>query len=108
MHPSLYVFTTLRVPIKTVEQNMLHDQNVLISSRFRFYTPKMHNLLYRYCMDQAPTTKLKGTVGRSGSSLIPINSEDSNLVHVWEFSNNQYKHCNCVEEKHWVLVISCV
>lgn len=37
-----------------------------------------------------------------------IDSEDANFVHVREFGNHQHKHSKCVEEKHRMLVVSCM
>ncbi|KAJ6326562.1 hypothetical protein OIU76_003861 [Salix suchowensis] len=42
------------------------------------------------------------------SSIISIDSEYANLVHVWELGNNQHKYSQCVEEEHWILIVCCV
>lgn len=41
-------------------------------------------------------------------SITCIDSEYTDLVHVGQFGDNQHDHCKCVEEKHRMLVISCV
>ena len=39
-------------------------------------------------------------------SMVIIDSKDADFVHVWELSNHQDDHCKCVQEKHWILVVS--
>lgn len=58
--------------------------------------------------DQKSPYKCQNEFDCLTASLISIDTKDPDLVHVWEFGYNQDDHSDCVEEKHWVLIICCM
>lgn len=55
--------------------------------------------------------KILSTGGRVLSCIplsVLVDSKDADFVHVRELGNHQDEHCKRVQEKHWILVISCV
>lgn len=42
------------------------------------------------------------------SSLFGIDSENPDLMHVWELGNHQHKNRHCVQQQHRVLIVGCV